>query len=62
MRPTHGAVQRLIARGFDVQVPTDGVKPVALPIAVSPTMMVRGQAVELGIGQGCGGRRRRGGG
>lgn len=44
-----GAVQRLIARGFDVQVPTDGVKPVALPVAVSPTMMVRGQAVELGI-------------
>lgn len=44
-----GAVRKLIARGFDVQVPTDGVKPVALPVAVSPTMMVRGQPVELGI-------------
>lgn len=44
-----GAVQKLVARGFDVDVPTDGVKPVALPVAVSPTMMVKGQPVELGI-------------
>jgi hypothetical protein len=44
-----GAVQKLIGRGFDVTVPTDGVKPMTLPIFVSPTMTVRGQPVELGI-------------
>lgn len=44
-----GAVQKLVARGFDVEVPTDGVRPLALPVAVSPTMVVKGQPVALGI-------------
>lgn len=44
-----GVVKRLIDRGFTVRVPTERVRPVALPVAVEPTMTVRGQPVALGI-------------
>ncbi len=44
-----GAVKRLVDRGFNVRIPTERVRPVALPVAVEPTMTVRGQPVALGI-------------
>lgn len=44
-----GFVERLIARGFDVRLPTEKVKPMALPVAVENTLLVRGERVALGI-------------
>lgn len=44
-----GVVKRLIARGFNVRIPTERVRPMALPVAIEPTMVVRGEPVALGI-------------
>lgn len=44
-----GFVERLIARGFDVRLPTEKVKAMALPVAVENTLLVRGEPVALGI-------------
>lgn len=44
-----GAVRKVIARGFDVQVPTDRAKPIALPIGLEPTLTVRGTPLSLAI-------------
>jgi hypothetical protein len=42
-------VRELIDRGFEVRLPTEKVKPVAVPVGIEPTMTVRGQEVALGI-------------
>jgi hypothetical protein len=42
-------VQGLIDRGFNVRLPTEKIKPMAIPVGIEPTMQVRGQAVELAI-------------
>ncbi|MFO7692707.1 MAG: hypothetical protein R6V57_06435 [Vicinamibacterales bacterium] len=44
-----GHVQRLIDKGFNVRLPTEKIKPLALPVGIHPTMEVRGQSVALGI-------------
>jgi hypothetical protein len=44
-----GIVQRLVERGFNVRLPTEKVKPMAVPVGIEPTMQVRGQPVALGI-------------
>jgi hypothetical protein len=43
------SVGRLIDRGFNVRLPTEKIKPLAIPVGVNPTMQVRGQPVALGI-------------
>lgn len=47
-----GLVKRLVDRGFNVRLPTERVKAVALPVAIEPTMTVRGAPVALGINVG----------
>lgn len=42
-------VRGLIERGFDVRLPTEKVKAVAVPVGIEPTMSVRGQQLALGI-------------
>jgi hypothetical protein len=42
-------VQGLIDRGFNVRLPTEKIKPMAVPVGIAPTMQVRGQPVELTI-------------
>ena len=42
-------VQGLIERGFNVRLPTEKIKPMAVPVGVEPTMQVRGQPVALAI-------------
>ena len=42
-------VQGLIDRGFNVRLPTEKIKPMAIPVGIEPTMQVRGQPVELAI-------------
>lgn len=44
-----GIVRGLIDRGFNVRLPTEKIKPIAVPVGIEPTMSVRGQAVELEI-------------
>jgi hypothetical protein len=44
-----GIVQGLIDRGFNVRLPTEKIKPMAIPVGIEPTMQVRGQPVELAI-------------
>jgi hypothetical protein len=42
-------VQGLIDRGFNVRLPTEKIKPMAIPVGIEPTMQVEGRQVALGI-------------
>ncbi len=42
-------VQGLIERGFGVRLPTEKLKPMAVPVGIEPRMQVKGQEVELAI-------------
>ncbi len=42
-------VQRVIDRGFDIRLPTEKVKPVALPVGLNPSVTVRGETLAMGI-------------
>jgi len=42
-------VQGLIDRGFNVRLPTEKIKPMAVPVGIEPTMQVKGRQVALGI-------------
>jgi hypothetical protein len=44
-----GLVKKIIDKGFNVRLPTEKIKPMAVPVGVEPTMEVRGKAVALGI-------------
>ena len=44
-----GIVQKLIDKGFNVRLPTEKIKPMAVPVGIEPTMEVRGQPVALEI-------------
>ena len=42
-------VRGLIDRGFNVRLPTEKIKPMAVPVGIEPEMNVHGQTVALGI-------------
>lgn len=44
-----GIVQRLVDKGFNVRLPTEKIKPMAVPVGIEPTMMVKGKPVALSI-------------
>ncbi len=44
-----GIVQRLVDKGFNVRLPTEKIKPMAVPVGIESTMEVRGQPVALAI-------------
>ena len=44
-----GIVQKLVDKGFNVRLPTEKIKPMAVPVGIEPTMEVRGQPVALAI-------------
>jgi len=44
-----GIVQKLIDKGFNVRLPTEKLKPMAVPVGIEPEMEVRGQPVALAI-------------
>lgn len=44
-----GNVNRLIDKGFTIRLPTEKLKPLALPVGVNPSMIVRGQRVGMNI-------------
>jgi hypothetical protein len=47
-----GIVQKLIDKGFNVRLPTEKIKPMAVPVGIEPTMQVRGEPVALAINVG----------
>ncbi len=42
-------VQGLIDKGFNVRLPTEKIKPMAIPVGIEPSMQVKGRQVDLGI-------------
>ena len=46
------AVEELFARGFDVRLPIERVKPLALPVGLARTMEVRGTPVTMDVTDG----------
>jgi flagellar hook assembly protein FlgD len=44
-----GIVQNLIDKGFNVRLPTEKIKAMAVPVGIEPEMEVRGQPVALAI-------------
>jgi hypothetical protein len=42
-------LERLVNKGFNVRLPTEKIKPLAVPVGIEPTMDVRGKPVALGI-------------
>jgi hypothetical protein len=44
-----GALEGLIGKGFDVPLPTDKIKPMAVPVGIAPTMTVRGEPITIAV-------------
>jgi hypothetical protein len=44
-----GVLEGLIGKGFDVRLPTEKIKPVAIPVGIAPTMTVRGEALRIAV-------------
>jgi hypothetical protein len=44
-----GVLEGLLGKGFDVLLPTEKIKPMAVPVGISPTMIVRGKEVTIGV-------------
>lgn len=42
-------VEGLINKGFNVRLPTEKIKPMAVPVGIEPSMQVQGRQVDLGI-------------
>jgi hypothetical protein len=45
-------VEGLINKGFNVRLPTEKIKPMAIPVGIEPSMNVQGRQVDLGINVG----------
>lgn len=44
-----GIVRGIVEKGFEVRLPTEKVKPLAVPVGIAPSVSVRGRTVALGI-------------
>lgn len=42
-----GVLEGLIGKGFDVRLPTEKIKPMAIPVGIAPTMTVRGEPMTI---------------
>ncbi len=47
-----GVLEDLIGKGFDVRLPTEKIKPMAIPVGIAPTMTVRGGPVTFAVNVG----------
>ena len=43
------AVQRIVDKGFNVRLPTDKLKPMAVPVGIEPSVTIRGKPITLGM-------------
>jgi len=44
-----GVLEGLIGKGFDVRLPTEKIKPMAIPVGIAPSMTVRGEPVTIAV-------------
>lgn len=44
-----GLLRKVMDRGFDVRLPTEKIKPVAVPVGIAPTMTVRDHEVTVAV-------------
>jgi hypothetical protein len=44
-----GVLEGLVGKGFNVRLPTEKIKPMAIPVGISPTMTVRGEPVTISV-------------
>ena len=44
-----GVLEDLVGKGFDVRLPTEKIKPMAVPVGIAPTMNVRGKPLTIGV-------------
>jgi len=44
-----GVLENLVGKGFDVRLPTEKIKAMAVPVGIAPTMSVRGEPLTLGV-------------
>ena len=44
-----GVLDGLIGKGFDVRLPTEKLKPLAIPVGIAPTMNVRGEPLTIEV-------------
>ena len=44
-----GVLEGLVAKGFDVRLPTEKIKPMAIPVGIAPTMTVRGEPITIAV-------------
>lgn len=44
-----GVLEGLIGKGFNVRLPTEKIKPMAIPVGIAPTMTVRDETVRIEV-------------
>jgi hypothetical protein len=44
-----GVLEGLLGKGFDVTLPTEKLKPMAVPVGIAPTMTVRDQPIKIEV-------------
>ncbi len=44
-----GVLEGLIGKGFNVRLPTEKIKPMAIPVGIAPTLTVRGEPVTIAV-------------
>ena len=44
-----GVLERLIGKGFNVRLPTEKIKPMAVPVGIAPTMTVRDETLRIEV-------------
>jgi hypothetical protein len=44
-----GILEKLVGKGFNVRLPTEKIKPMAVPVGIEPKMTIQGREVTLGV-------------
>ena len=44
-----GILERLVGKGFNVRLPTEKIKPMAVPVGIEPRMTIQGRDITLGV-------------
>lgn len=44
-----GVLEGLLGKGFNVRLPTEKIKPLAIPVGIAPTLKVRDEVVRIGV-------------
>jgi hypothetical protein len=44
-----GVLEGLVAKGFNVRLPTEKIKPMAVPVGIAPTMKVRDETIRIEV-------------